>query len=209
MRQSYIHIVIYERTFVTYQTFQISNLTSEYTPYTSQKAHTMSYKATYQVYIYIYMYICMCWYSLCQAYIYIYMINIVFQGTMPHSYSVCVPHQLKLYLRISQKIFLRTFDNDSDEIYICIYIYIYIYICVYSVNMLWKKSHSREPHQTSYGYEYYIASYWISFNVISNKQDILEALICVVCYCDLYQQLQFIISGILQNHVHRIFSLLK
>ena len=46
-RRRYIHTFIYERLFLACQTFQISNFTSEYTPLTSQNAHTSSFKATY------------------------------------------------------------------------------------------------------------------------------------------------------------------
>ena len=46
-RRRYIHTFIYERSFLTCQTFQISNFTSEYTSLTSQNAHTSSFKATY------------------------------------------------------------------------------------------------------------------------------------------------------------------
>ena len=41
-----MHTFIYERSFVACQTFQISNLTSEYVQLISQNAHTISYKAT-------------------------------------------------------------------------------------------------------------------------------------------------------------------
>ena len=47
LRRRYIHTFIYERSFLACQTFQISNFTSEYTPLTSQNAHTSSFKATY------------------------------------------------------------------------------------------------------------------------------------------------------------------
>ena len=46
-RRRYIHTFIDERSFLACQTFQISNFTSEYTPLTSQNAHTSSFKATY------------------------------------------------------------------------------------------------------------------------------------------------------------------
>ena len=46
-RRRYIHTFIYERLFLACQTFQISNFTSEYTPLTSQNAHTSSFKVTY------------------------------------------------------------------------------------------------------------------------------------------------------------------
>ena len=46
-RRSYIHTFIYERSFLAWQTFQISNFTSEFTQLTSQNAHTSSEKATY------------------------------------------------------------------------------------------------------------------------------------------------------------------
>ena len=46
-RRRYIHTFIFERSFLACQTFQISNFTSEYTPLTSQNAHTSSSKATY------------------------------------------------------------------------------------------------------------------------------------------------------------------
>ena len=46
-RRRYIHTFINERSFLACQTFQISNFTSEYTPLSSQNAHTSSYKATY------------------------------------------------------------------------------------------------------------------------------------------------------------------
>ena len=46
-RRRYIHTFIYERSFLACQIFQISNFTSEYTPLTSQNAHTSSFKATY------------------------------------------------------------------------------------------------------------------------------------------------------------------
>ena len=46
-RRRYIHTFIYERLFLACQTFQNSSFTSEYTPLTSQNAHTSSFKATY------------------------------------------------------------------------------------------------------------------------------------------------------------------
>ena len=47
MRLSYIHTFIYERSFLSFQTFQISNFTPDYTQLTSQNANTRSLKAIY------------------------------------------------------------------------------------------------------------------------------------------------------------------